>query len=283
VGGDHAIEVMAIGIEWAVPLDETCLRALEDVYMNSADLKEVFPLFVPTQAFTIQTVQQIGATSPDSPLPVEARNIVPPQFTAKPAGFNASRMGTGEKILWAVSARPEFLSYNCLAYARWRNVNPKALMALQPFVDKVLGIGAQINAIGLQYQDAFRLLDGASPETTKQLFRSDSRWLPSHLFDEPSFWHCNQGWFSKGPDSRRVLNNVATDVADINGVHFARIGGQHRIFAISVDGKTPNRIDTGDIEAILDSLHVENKNLIRGMLSDGALAAIGFSAGDARP
>jgi hypothetical protein len=39
VGGDHAIEVMAIGIEWSAPLDELCLRVLQTVYFESQLLK----------------------------------------------------------------------------------------------------------------------------------------------------------------------------------------------------------------------------------------------------
>ena len=275
VGGDHAIEVMAIGVEWTAPLDDSRLHALQSIYTDNQKLKDLFPQFAPIQAFLIQGIHQIAGTSQQ--LLQEPDDITHPQFVAKASGFDANRVEADGKISWGISIRPEFLSCTCTAYDRWKNVKPSVLEALGPFIDAALGLGAEINAIGLQYQDAFRLLDGISPETTKQLFRQESRWIPSHLFDEPSFWHCNQGWFSNGYNSRRILNNITTDLAEVDGVHFARIGGQHRIFSISFDGKTQNRIEKSDIDDVLEGLHEENKNLINEMLSDGALEAIGCS------
>ena len=278
VGGDHAIEVMAIGIEWSAPLDELCLRALQTVYFESQLLKDLFPHFTPTQTFLIQQVHPIGVSDADQQnLFQEHENITPPQFVTKASGFDINKVEADGKISWTISIRPEILSCTCTAYDRWKSIKPSVLVALVPFIDAALELGAEISAIGLQYQDAFRLLDGISPETTKQLFRRESRWIPGHLFEEPSFWHCHQGWFSIGHNSRRILNNITTDLAEVNGVNFARIGGQHRIFSISSDGKSQNRIEKSDIDDVLDGLHEENMNVINEMLSDGALEAIGCS------
>lgn len=277
VGGAHAIEIMAIGIEWAAPLNEAQLAALQKVYDGTSAIKEFLPQHSPRQAFTIQHEAQIGfAVGGPQPQVVQA-----PQFVTQAAGFDLRRFEPSGVISWVTSIHPEILSCTCSVYDRWKNVSPKALSTLRPFVNAALSGGAQIGAIGLQYQDAFRLLDGVSPEVTKELFRRDGTWLPSHVFNEPSFWHCHQGWFSKGPDGRRLLNNVTTDISDINGVCFARIGGQHRLFSTSFDATTPLKIDASDIDRILESLHDENKNVINGMLSDGALKAIGCSVGGA--
>jgi uncharacterized protein (TIGR04255 family) len=277
VGGNHAIEVMAIGVEWSGPLDDSCLHALQNIYTENQKLKDSFPQFAPTQAFLIQGIHQIGVDGTVQQPLQKPEDITPPQFVTKASGFDAKRVEADGKISRSISIRPEILSCTCTAYDSWKNVKPSVLEALCPFIDAALGLGAEINAIGLQYQDAFRLLDGISPETIKQLFRQKSRWIPSHLFDEPSFWHCHQGWFSNSYNSRRILNNITTDLAEVDGVHFARIGGQHRIFSISFDGKTQNRIEKSDIDDILEGLHKENKNVINEMLSDGALEAIGCS------
>jgi uncharacterized protein (TIGR04255 family) len=281
VGGDHAIEVMAIGVEWAVPLDDPHLHALQVIYMENSEIKTLFPQFAPMQALLIQGAHQLDVTGADQQVPLQPKGITPPQVVTKAAGFDANQIQADGKISMGISVRPEFLSCTCAAYDRWSSVKPRALAALRPFMDAALALGTQIKAIGLQYQDAFRLVDGASPETTKQLFRRDSHWIPRHLFEEPSYWHCHQGWFSKDPNARRVLNNVTADLSEVNGVHFARIGGQHRIFALSDDGQTQNRIDASDVDAILECLHAENRTVINGMLSDGALEAIGCSVGGA--
>lgn len=269
---------MAIGVEWGMPtLDDAQIAALRAVYEVSPRIKEFFPTLAPVQAFVIEN--QIGVAGPDGNVQFEAKNFRPPQFTARNGGFDLQRFDAAGKVTWVASIRPEFISVNCTAYDRWKNVKPQAMEILQPFVEAAMAKGAQINALGLQYQDAFRLLDGASPAVSGQLFRKNGKYLPAHLFEQPTFWHCHQGWFSKATDERRILNNVATDVAEANGAHFARIGGQHRMFAISADGVTPRPIASGEIDEILQCLHDENISVINGILSDDALKAIGCMMG----
>ena len=270
VSGAHAIEVMAIGVEWGVtPLDDTQLAALQAVYQSNEKLKTFLPTLLPVQTFALQAIGQLGVVG--SPMPIN----LPPQFSARNGGFDLQRFDTAGKAEWIVSVRPEFISVNCTNYDRWMYVKPKALDILLPFVEAATQGGAKINAIGLQYQDAFRLLDGASQATTEYLFRNNGKYLPTHFFEQSSLWHCHQGWFSKTANQRRVLNNVAIEVAEVNNTHFARIGGQHRIFAISVDGTNQIHFAVEEIDEILQYLHNENKNLINGILSDDALKSIG--------
>lgn len=264
---------MAIGVEWAAPIDETQLASLQKLYDDSALIKAFLPKVAPMQAFVFQS-NQVGVADSDGKIQI-APNITPPQFVARNGGFDLQRFDLSGKLVWIVSIRPEFISVSCTAYDRWKNVKPQALEIMLPFVEAVLAQGVQITAVGLQYQDAFKLRDGASPAASDELFRRDGKLLPMHLFEQPSFWHCHQGWFSTGPDTRRILNNVATEVADRHGTHFARIGGQHRVHATALDGITPLPINAGDIDVILQCLHSENIKVINGILSDGALEVIG--------
>lgn len=276
VGGDHAIEVMAIAVEWVMPpLEDAQIALLQAVYEASSDIKAFLPTLVPMQAFVFQGVTPFGVAGPDAQGQLVPQNVTPPQLIARNGGFDLQRFDTKGNVTWIASIRPEFISVSCTAYDRWMNVKPQALAILRPFLDAAMAKGAMVNAIGLQYQDAFRLLDGASPAATGELFRKNGKYLPMHLFEQPSFWHCHQGWFSKAENERRVLNNVATELTDVNGTHFARIGGQHRMFASSVDGLTTMPITAGEIDQILQCLHGENINVINGILSDGALMAIG--------
>ena len=276
VGGNHAIEVMAIAIEWAMPpLDDAQISSLQAVYEANTDIKAFLPTLTPVQAFVFQAMNKPGVAGKDSSVQPDLKNVTPPQFFARNGGFDLQRFDTKGNVAWIASIRPEFISVNFTAYDRWTKVKPQALAILQPFLEAGMVIGAKVNAIGLQYQDAFRLSDGASPEATEELFRKNGKYLPMHLFEQPSLWHWHQGWFSKAPDERRILNNVAIEVTDINGTHFARIGGQHRMFATSVDGLKPIPITAVEIDHILQCLHTENIHLVNGILSDAALIAIG--------
>lgn len=276
VGGDHAIEVMAIAVEWGIPtLNNEQIASLQEVYEANSAIKDFLPTLARVQSFMIQGVNQFSVAGTDGKVQLEPQNVTSPQFTSRDGGFDLQRFDTNGNPTWVASIRPEFISVNCTVYDRWVNVKPQALAILRPFLEAAMAKGAIVNAIGLQYQDAFRLLDGASPEVTVELFRKNGKYLPMHLFEQPSLWHCHQGWFSKAPDERRVLNNVATEVTDVNGTHFARIGGQHRMFATSVDGLTTRPIIAREIDQILQCLHDENINVINGILSNGALKAIG--------
>ncbi|MFP6559995.1 TIGR04255 family protein [Paraburkholderia sp. B3] len=275
VGGAHAIEMMAIGIEWATPLTETQLGDLQKVYDSAPEIRDFLPSHAPLQGFSIQHVAQFDAAKQQPQI------ISPPQFVTQISGFDMSQLDSAGKVSWVTSVRPPVLSCTCSVYDRWKNVKPKSLSILQPFIDVVLSAGVKIRAIGLQYQDAFRLPDGISQEVSKELFRQDGLWLPRHVFNEPSYWHCHQGWFSKGPTERRILNNVTTDISDVNGACFARLGGQHRVFSTSFDAKDPIDIQGSDIDEMLDFLHEQNKQVINGILSDVALESIGCSVGDA--
>jgi len=143
VGGNHAIEVMAIGIEWATPLDDGRLQALKDIYTESLDLRNTFPQFAPVQAFLIQAAHQFGAAGADSQSGVKPENVTPPQFLTTAAGFDARLIDSDGKISWVVSVRPGLLSCSCFAYDRWKNIKPKALDALRPFMAEVLKFGKQ--------------------------------------------------------------------------------------------------------------------------------------------
>lgn len=272
---------MAIGVEWAMPhLDDAQIASLQVAYESNPDIRAFLPKLAPVQAFVFQGGSQFNIAGQDlsGNAQLEPKNVTPPQFIVRNGGFDLQHLDTKGNVTWIASIRPEFISVNCTAYDRWMNVKPQALAILGPFLDAAMAKGAKVNAIGLQYQDAFRLLDGASPAATREIFRENGKYLPMHLFEQPSFWHCHQGWFSKAQE-RRILNNVATEIADVNGTHFARIGGQHRMFATSVDGLTPMPITAVDLDQILQCLHEENKGVINGVLSDGALRAIGCTVG----
>lgn len=274
ISGTHAIEMMAIGIEWATPSNETQIGDLQKVYDSSPEINDFLPTHAPVQGFSIQHVAPLDGAQQQLPI------ASPPQFVTQISGFDMSQLDSTGKVAWVASVRPPVLSCSCGAYDRWKNVKPKALSILRPFIDAALSTGVKISAIGLQYQDAFRLPDGISQEVTKQLFRQGGSWLPNHVFSEPSFWHYrHQGWFSQGPTGRRILNNVTTDISDINGACFARIGGQHRIFSTSFDGKHPIDIQASHIDDMLECLHEQNKLVLNGLLSDAALESIGCSVG----
>ena len=274
--GGHAIEVVAIGIEWVSPLNVEALTALEDLYRASPELHGFLPSFAPLRSVLLQMGAQVSAAG--------VAGVSQPGFIPQnqPAGFDLRRFESNGSVPWVVSVRPEFISVNSTVYDRWATVKPKALELLDKFVTESVKRGQQISAIGLQYQDGFEIEGDITPEKMKSLFRGGSAWMPSHVLEESSFWHCHQGWFSKSPKGRRVLNNVNVDVVESPNGCSAKINGQHRVFSIAHNGKEAHPIFTSDIEQALDFLHSENKRVLGGLLTDEILDIINLKidAGD---
>ncbi len=257
VGGKHAIEVMAIGVEWATPLDDNALQRLEGLYRGEQSVAEFLPSITPVRSLALN----LGA---------------PDKFVAENSagGFDLRRFASDGAVTWSVSVRRELISCNCMSYDRWATVKPKAMELLNPFLDAVLELGTQIQGVGLQYQDAFRIEDGSELGTLRRLFRPGSAWVPVHLLDQPSLWHVHQGWFSVSPDNHRTLNNVNLDVLEQESKLLAKINGQHRVFAVSGDGKNPFSLSKDELPKTLEFLHEQNKVVLAGILSDEMLRRI---------
>ncbi|WP_333907129.1 TIGR04255 family protein [Delftia acidovorans] len=270
ISGVHAIEVMAMGIEWVEPLNKQQLAKLQQVYENSAELKVFLPQISTVKKLSIKQVHELPVGDQNEP-----RMVQPPQFISEDAGFDIRRIEIDGKLSWSASVHSEVLAFTCHKYDRWHLVKPNALKVLTAIVEAALACGAKIKVIGLQYQDCFKLTEGISPKITNELFRRDGKWIPGHIFDEPSYWHSHQGWFSSGLGGRRILNNVNVDISDSENTCLARIGGQHRVFSASFDGAQELPIDLNELDNVLDFLHIENKNVINNMLSDKALLSIG--------
>lgn len=266
-GGKHAIEVMAIGVEWATPLDDAELQKLQDVYNATSEIAKFLPSHAPVRSFMLQI--GLPGNSPSSFVPED-----------RAGGFDLKRFDTNGSVLWALSVRPDFISCNCMAYDRWATVKPQSVELLHPFLTAAMNCGHEIKAVGLQYQDAFTIEGGLDNAALQSLFRQDSPLLPTHLLAMPSLWHSHQGWFSVSPKNRRVLNNVNLDLLEQTPNHLARINGQHRVFSVTHDGKETCLIEQEDLEQVLDFLHEENKKVLRGILSDKMLDQISLDAGE---
>lgn len=240
-------------------MDADGLQKFEAIYKGSQAISTFLPVVAPVRSL----VFQFGATASAQP-------------HDQSGGFDARRVNQDGNIIWSLSVRPDFLACNCMEYDRWATVKPQAMNLLNPLLDEALNCGNQIKAIGLQYQDAFNINGPIDSELVRTLFREDSKLLPLHLFGMQSLWHSHQGWFSASPTNRRVLNNLNLDVLEQNSNHVVKINGQHRVFAVTPDGKNSVPIMPKDMEQVLDFLHAKNKEVLRGILSESVLKQIGF-------
>lgn len=254
--GVHAIEVMALAVEWAKPLDGETVEDAAKIARTDEEIASFFPTERTFPGLEIR-VSEDGAS-------VEQKGV---------SVFDFLKTAADGRQEWALSLRPEFFSCNCTAYDRWGNVKPRAVSFLKRIAAVALSRGNVIQAVGLQYSDAFRWA-AADAEAMQELLRDDSSLLPKSIFSRKSLWHAHNGWFSVAPDKHRLLNVVNIDLIDESPDRVIKINGQHRMQAVAFDDGSPLILDIDELDSIAELLHITNKLVLQEVLSDSALQLI---------
>jgi uncharacterized protein (TIGR04255 family) len=256
--GKHAIEVMALAVEWARPITADVIANARAVYDATPSLRDFLPRSESLKAIKVQ----VGNDGPS--------------VSAEPDGLQLSQHRDDGSTSWVLQLQPALLACSCLEYERWDSIKPKALELLSPIMDIAIAQDFPIQAVGLQYQDAFRIETQSPLAAAHRLFREDSPFLNSHMWHMDGPWHIHQGWFSNGLDGRVTHNLLNVDLTIDGGECLVRINGQHRLLTTGQVENTSIPIEAAKISIALDSLHNDNKTVIFRLLSDSVCKQIGL-------
>lgn len=256
----HAIEVMAIGVDFRQPLSDEKLKEFVNVYENSSFLKKMFPHKSEVNAMVVQ---------------VNNENI---SSGHEIEGYDLHSVDDAGGLSWIVSLRPHFIACNCKSYDRWDSVKSISLDILEPFLDYLYFCEIDLLAIGLQYLDVFDIDNVSFPQLNEELFSKSSSFLPPNVFARKGAWHTHNGWFSESEKKRKVLNRFNIDMLDkgLPDKFMARINGQHKVYAVLLDGTSESPIIRNEIPQILNMLHRYNKDSLVDILSPKVLDLIGL-------
>jgi uncharacterized protein (TIGR04255 family) len=258
--GKHAIEVMALAVEWDRQVAPETLLRVEELYRDSEVLRRLLPRLEKMRGLSVQLAGGGMSVNADDA-----------------GGLQLTEVSEQGSVTWAVSVRPDLVACSCFTYDRWDSVKPRALEMMGPIVERVLESGCEIQAIGLQYQDSFRVLSGSPLHAAKRLFRESNDWMNSHVWRTDGSWHIHQGWFSASSDGRRVHNLLNVDFIGEADVCIGRINGQHRVQAVDRNGRDPRVLSPSGIAQSLDGLHLDNKRALHNLLSNDVCRQIGLT------
>ncbi|MEH3085462.1 MAG: TIGR04255 family protein [Xylophilus ampelinus] len=257
--GEHAIEVMALAVEWTQPLDDNVIGEIESFYESSVDLKSSFPVVREIQGVSIQVENSGSAFN-----------------AARKRGFQMIQPGEGQSPAWALIVHPEFLTCNCMAYDRWSSVKPKALA----FMESILRIATKTNfvqAVGVQYHDRFAADTQDAIEAMRRLFNSENRWLSPHVLEQAFPWSIKQSWFHGLEEGKLTHNLLAVDLKNVEGGSLSfEIGGQHRMLFQDSSVEKPRTVELPEISSSLDELHAINKAVLCELLDSDICVNIGL-------
>lgn len=259
--GDHAIEAVAIGIEWAPPLGARQLVDATSVHSTNGHVSAQLPGKKVVPGLKLELTAGMGSN------PALAMRA-----DAELTDFTHSR--SDGAIDTTLSIRPDFFSCSSTEYRGWNTEKARLLALLLPFVHAVPD--ASIGAVGLQYVDVFRW-NKSQGNLVAEVLNLHSGWLPAVVQRRKSFWHVHQGWFSEGPGDERILNQIEIDFQE-ESVDFAlKISGQHRFQAMSFSTNTPSLgVARDEVEGALDHMHQINKVVLNDLLTPEMLTRIGL-------
>ncbi|MCB4763525.1 MAG: TIGR04255 family protein [Sulfurovum sp.] len=182
--------------------------------------------------------------------------------------------GHGNKI-WETVINKDTIIVTCYRYTRWNEIFEKA----KNYVKEILNLidkDLKITGLTLEYIDEFTVLNNSDNRWKKELFLEDTKYLPSHIFEVTNPWHSHHGFFFNGNEllNQKILINLNIEYVITNqSIHNLVIRSQQRSLLDSAIDLNQSKIDTS-INAAMVENHKINKNLLRDLLSEGALQSI---------
>jgi uncharacterized protein (TIGR04255 family) len=198
----HAIDQVALILNFQRPLDARVLRAARDAVGNPEDL----PARAELRAYALQ----VGPNMIPAGAAVAGPALV--QGGAAPlAGFSFTRMRPdgSEEIEFQVQRHQ--VSFRTVVYTRWAKVFAQA----QKLLEKVLPVFlsySPITAIAMNYADKFVCLATPGECDARRLLRKDSPYLAPSVFEAKDLWHCHTGAFSRPDEQTKRLITVNADL-----------------------------------------------------------------------
>lgn len=159
-------------------------------------------------------------------------------------------------------------------YTRWAPALQLAMTVYAEALPIILADKA-VNAIALQYTDAFTWKDDPELLDLSQVFRPGSKYIPANAFDQLGAWHSHHGYVEDGshPAEKERLNNININVADVAGERTIQITTVHRA-ALDKPLRASNNKYLELVESLQNKLHIANKDILAQILSDAVAEKI---------
>ena len=242
-------------------------------------------------AFTISYTEPLTKEAIDKAKTLEsqvksflpATSLLNPPFVVQgqsnhPVGISFHRAKPDSTYAWILTAQQNFIAAHCADYTRWADVWKRVSGWLTDLHDLV-GADKELASVTLQYWDQFTVKKPADASALSKLLRSTSKYLPGRFFLNQELWHLNQGWFeaptSTLPGKQLSVINMGTASQEVDSEIVLTI--DHSIRHDFEKGKVDlfaGQVGQRPIDVLMDVLHENNKNLLRDLLNEEAIASI---------
>ena len=195
-------------------------------------------------------------------------------------GFELSRIKSNGQPARILRLTNDQVLVSVLDYEAWELTCQAVIRYVEAILWPLTLAGNPVLAVGLRFNDRYTFEGAHQAATAGLLFIDGNGYMATQCFAAGPTWHCNTGWFASHNAGRVLHNlNVASAVAD--GSSAATVEHTATLYLSTPRQSlgallSPTNTDTGFIR-VLDSLHDDNKDILRAMLKPEMLGRIGLN------
>lgn len=155
-------------------------------------------------------------------------------------------------------------------YTRWHAIWPEVRKLFERVAPLIVQNQArQVRSVAMQYIDKFTWREAGAAFPAKDVLRSSSPHFAPAILEKAGPWHSNVGYEIQYPSgwAGNRLDNLNVSVASEGGYPALTIFTIYRYFA-RIPAKEPADFVTTTVPTLFESVHSENKQLLREMLVD---------------
>ena len=250
VAGSHAVERVTLGIEWKGELSSQVMQRLSK---HLDDLEHPFPRKLEIRAKEV-------AGSGDVPLSMPSQEEIELIGLVLKSSVDED---DDEDLVNELAIRKEgvFISV-AKDYQSWRQTKALVLPVVESILSELVD-EITVMAVGLQYVDAFRLLDKVDFE---RLFNRENENLPAKVFKNENYWHVEVAFFESINESlSHLLTNIQVSHAppeEADAPEKISITCLTRTYFGSEEEQSPALV-----LALYDKLYDKNKLIVKDLVS----------------
>jgi uncharacterized protein (TIGR04255 family) len=252
----HAIDVASFIVIFERPFEANIIDSLPGLHER---LKEDYPIFSPMKTLEVnftgsEVSHKTGVTS----------------------GGVFQKLQDDGRPIWTLRIEDKAIVVSCAKYERWGDVSSKALDHIKTAITFVNNDSNAVTSLIHQIVDRFVTAD-KSEYDIKQVFDPNSPYLTGQALKAGMLWHVFQGWFdNKKEFGGKLLNvlNLSTAESPANITITTTI--DHTAHLQFESPKALEDLDDKFIRKAFDELHESNKLIIKHLLNNDQLKAIGL-------
>ena len=168
-------------------------------------------------------------------------------------------------------------------YSHWRNIWSQAKGLLEMALDLVSDDNLVVS-YATEYSDLFRATGNYFDFDAKEILRTDSRFIPSHVFERTENFHFHTGFFETldEPAQHRVLTRINADLRDntderardLSIVLFHQMSPPHKPW--TGNAQLPKEVLNRGLRNF-ETLHDVDKRMLLELLNDDMSQSIGLA------